>query len=228
MFDILETPRPKTKEVQASRLFEIKRQTLGNFLTETTQNLEEGIRDRTIAFVYQKGIGFIDGDNAKTCFLETSDFGGEKPFFGSCVAVISWGPSAKLTCILHVDTLTDITKAKQLMEERFSGERQLELSIVGGQDGASEGILQRINENFCTNRKWHLKRLDILGPKNSMTRQVVIDGQTGAVYDLQGDARKNMKPWGIKLPKEIKTRQAKTGLIERTVFVDVDIKPGLV
>jgi len=210
-------------DIDKKSLFEIKRQTSGSFLTKVTPELREARENGGIAFVYQKGIGFVDGSNSQVRFIETSDFGGREPFFGSCVVVIAWEPSTRLTSMLHADTLTDITQAKQLMENRFSGD-EVELSVLGGQETASEGILQEISEQFRQSSKWQLKRIDTLGLKYVAARQTIVDIQTGEVYDLQGDDRENMKPWEVDLPDDVRKRQLRAATVEKTLFVDVDYR----
>lgn len=202
-------------------LISIQEQRFGDFISDVDAELETAINNREVQFVYQRGIGFADGNNSRTRFIETSDFGSERPMFGSCVVLMAWSPETKLGCVLHADTLTDIKSAKNLMESKFGG-KSVQVSIVGGQTDNSEGILVEMNEVFSNMQDWVMTRMDVLGPKFTRTRQIVFDSQTGKVYNLQGDARKNMKPWSYEQPDEIKIRSSKAAMTNKSLEIDLE------
>ena len=206
-------------------LFETRRQERGEFITELTPELKQAIAKGEVTSVFQKGIGFIDGSNSETRFLETSDFGGERPFFGSCVTVIAWGTESKITGLFHADSLTDITRAVEFSDGKFETDEMVELSVIGGQTGASEGILQEINAKLtpvAEKRGWILKRVDILGAKGVATRQVFVDAQDGSVFNLKGDTRTRVHPWKseAEMPEKIKIRQLRAASVDKGLIID--------
>ncbi|MBL7159309.1 hypothetical protein ISS85_02455 [Candidatus Microgenomates bacterium] len=219
--------KSEQSEGEKKSLFEIERQENGEFITEPTLDLKEAIEEGEVTSVFQKGIGFINGNDPKTRFLETSDFGGKKPFFGSCVMVAGWGQESKTVGLFHADTLTDIDQAVELLDKKFGTDEIVELSIVGGQTGASENILLKINEKLASlveKREWVLKRLDVLGLKGIAVRQVVVDAQDGKVFNLQGDQRTQVHPWGIstEMPEEMKIRQLRAASVNKGLIIDSD------
>jgi len=209
-------------QVEQAPSFEIRRQERGEFTTQVDADLEIAAKEGRVKFVFQKGIGFVDGKDPQTRYIETSNFGGKKPFFGSCICVVVHSPETRITGVLHADAITDIDEAMDLMRQRVSADT-IEVSIIGGQDDASEGILRKIREQVDKTSGWQVINLDILGPKNSITRQVVIDALNGKIYNLQGESATNLKPWGIELPEDIKTRSDMTGVIDRKLIIDVDM-----
>lgn len=204
------------------KLFNIQEQSFGEFEKTVDEDLAAAINRRKVQFVYQRGIGFVNGDNPETRCMETSDFGSEKPMFGSCVSIAAWSPETRIGCLLHADKQTDLAKAKQLMQEKF-GDNNVILSVIGGQTDNSEGLLKQVNATFSDLKHWKLSRLDILGPKFVRTRQLVLDAKTGKIYNLQGDSRMNMKQWSHELPADVKKRAAQAALIDTCLIVDVDI-----
>lgn len=215
----------RLRELQRD-LFVIREQREGEFITEAIAELNEAIENDQVTSVYQKGIGFVDGNDPETRFLETSGFAGEHPFFGSCVLVIAWGPESKIGGILHADTLTDVSKAMWLLDKRFQVDESVELSVVGGQTDTSESILREVNKMLgplANKRGWVLKRIDILGPKNVKTRQVILDAQRGDVFNFQGEAKRRVLPW-IEMSEEIKKRQQKAAMTTREIIIDSDLE----
>lgn len=204
------------------RFFEVKEHSAGELKTKVDENLEQGIKDKNIQFVYQRGIGFSDGNDPKSHFIETSDFGGEKPMFGPCVVLVARSPETKKTCMVHADKQTDLQAARAQMSQ-FFGKERVDLAVIGGQTDNSEEILNDVNATFTQEPRWKLNRLDILGEKFRQVRQVVVDTETGSIYDLQGDDRRNMKPWSIPYPDEIKLRAARAGMATRGLHIDLPI-----
>jgi hypothetical protein len=194
----------------------------GEFKHKADDVLLNARDESMIRYVYQKGIGFIDGNNHQTRFIETSDFASLKPLFGSCVVMVGWSPETKMTGVLHADTTTSIEDAMRLFEERF-GKDNVDVSIVGGQTGTSEGIIAQMYGAIANKPNWQIKNTDVLGPKFAMTRQLVVDGSTGDIYDLQGENRINLKPWGVELPESMKMRMYRTNVIDIPLMVDQDI-----
>lgn len=200
--------------------FEVKEQVHGELKTKVDETLEEGINKGNIKFVYQRGIGFSDSSDPKTRFIETSDFGSEKPMFGSCVVLVARSPETKKTVVLHADKQTDLQAARAQMSQ-FFGKERVSLAVIGGQSDNSEEILNDINETFTQEPGWKLNQLDILGEKFRQVRQVIVDTETGAIYDLQGEDRRNMKPWSYDQPAEIKARAGKAATIQRGLHIDI-------
>lgn len=220
--EISELSEADVSKAEQPPLFEIKRQERGEFITQVDADLEVAVKEGRVKYVFQKGIGFVDGNDPQTRYIETSNFGGEKPFFGPCVCLVARCPETKITGVLHVDTITDIDGAMDLMQDRV-GTNGVEVSIVGGQDGASEEMLRKIRDQVGRTDGWTVVNIDILGPKNRMTRQVVADASDGRIYNLRGEAAINLKPWEIELPEDIKTRSNMTGVIEKRLIIDVDL-----
>lgn len=171
---------------------ENKREVYGDFLHDASQELDRAIDAGEVRSVYQKGIGFYDGTDPSQHFVETSDFGAERPMFGSCVAVFAWNRYTKKAILLHADSNTDISKAFSLMNHHFDGDQRVEISIVGGLTGQSESTINSIVSELKQKPDWQVKRFDILG---AAQRQVAADTQSGDVYVLYSEARRHMKPW---------------------------------
>lgn len=154
--------------------------------------LDTEIDQNDISFVYQRGIGFAGGEDEKR-YMETSDFTGEKPMFGSCVTVIVRDPLSNKTALVHADTLTDMLAVKQQIEKNIEADF-LEVSVIGGETGYSEGILREINDKLSTIRGVKLIRQDTLGERGRSGRQVIVDTETGEITVLYSGDTRNFKP----------------------------------
>lgn len=202
-------------------IFEPTQQKTGTLTAFPNDEIKEAIQDKMVQLVYQKGIGFFDGNQAGQRFIETSDYDGTGGF-GSCVVFIARDPESKRTALAHCDNTTDVAGMFQLVKGKV-GLNNLHFSVLGGQDTKSELLVKEISQEIASFKNPVIDNLDILGP-TSNSRQVIFDSQTGALYNLPKETQINAKNWSgpENQPLEIKERAQKANQSQFPFIIDSD------
>ncbi len=212
---------PDLEKMNRALSFEPIMQKKGTIITSPNDEIMEAIRRRELQFVYQKGIGFFDGNQADQRFIETSDYDGTGGF-GSCVVFIARDPETKKTALAHCDNTTDVAGMFQLVKEKV-GPNSLHFSVLGGQDTKSELLVKEISQEIALFSNPTIENLDILGPTTN-SRQAIFDSQTGTLYDLPKEAQVNAKPWSRfeNQPQEVKSRAQRANQLQVPYIIDID------
>lgn len=202
----------------------IKRLSNEHFAGTLPQEIVDAAKDNRVAFVYQRGVGYLAGEqiDSGSRYLETSDFSGMRPGLGSCVAVVLRSPESNDTLLAHVDSLTDLGSLMAMVEEKFQN-KQLDLCLAGGRTGSSELTVKHLVDLLRQRGNYTQVKYDLFGEQQ---RQVVVDGATGMVYVLYSEAKTNLKSWDFYPPDETKWRQGQLNSAEPKLFIDFNRSMG--
>ncbi|MFH1387242.1 MAG: hypothetical protein ABIH50_06220 [bacterium] len=127
--------------------------------------------------VGQKEFALTRPGEGRSPYLET--FG-----INTCIALVLYDSTTKTGMLAHIDATTTINSYKDMLYhlKRVGVKKNnLRASIVGGQTGKSEELLQNIH-NFLKDNMIPVVEEDVLGGNN---RSIILDTRNGSISNYQ-------------------------------------------
>lgn len=150
----------------------------GDYTTQFNNQSVIGSYDftpETARSVYIRGYGITSATDQKPV-LGTSAM-------GPCLGVAIYNSEKKTAAIAHLDTRTDLSSFKKLLEQMSNGGQKLEISLAGGLKGDpnSEKMVAEAHSIIAQQSNAEIVHSEILNPAGTL-KSLAIDSRNGKIY----------------------------------------------